>query len=414
MIKKIFWRLALLYVLFYIFPHKLEYHSGYDPHALTLWDGITTWFGKTFFDWEFTTGQFYRGYDSKYELSRYMVISILACIGTMIWLFIDSYLKKEYTQKLKVLVRTVVRYHVGFILISFGLAKIFMLQFGTIGIEQLEKTIGETTAMGFMWIFMSYSKVYVMAAGWIEFIGGILLLFRKTTFLGALILLGAMANVVLMDIGYDVSVTLFAIQLFLLIMLLLTDRFKNLYDFFIVNKTTTPQIYFPLFGTPRYRKAGMILKALLLLTIFFFNLNDTRDRIANEIHNRYAWLTSFHDVETFVRNGDSIPKTTKEETRWKSITFNGLSYFPESLQIVQQNNSRTRYKFEMDTISESLRIKPYFDEEATWQNLRLEKVTEKEYLFKGIINGDTIYAKTKVKKPEDYLLIAYKNRFLIN
>jgi len=167
-----------------------------------------------------------------------LLIAILSVLGTIIWLFIDAKFKWNYNEKLKVLIKTILRYHVGLTLIIYCISKVLMLQFGEMDFNRLENTMGNQTGMSFLWAFMSYSKFYTMSTGWIEVIGGILLLFRRSTFIGAFILFIGMANVVLIDIGYDDRVKMFAIHLFLMTVLLLSDDFKRLYHFFILNQPT--------------------------------------------------------------------------------------------------------------------------------------------------------------------------------
>ena len=160
-----------------------------------------------------------KGFDSKYDYSRFLLIAILSIIGAIIWRLLDKRVK-FININVKTWVVTIIRYHVGLTLILYGMAKVLMLQFGEMDLLNLEDKVGSYTGMGFLWKFMSYSAFYTKTTGYIEVIGGALLLFRKTTFFGAIISFVAMANVVIIDIGYDVSVKMFAIHLFLMTVIL--------------------------------------------------------------------------------------------------------------------------------------------------------------------------------------------------
>ena len=214
-LSRIWTRFIFLYLVFYIFPYGFEYIQELDTNDISIWENITIWFGEYFFGWEFNKEQLLKGFDSKYDYSRFTLITFLATFGTFIWIMVDSKFKfnYNYNSKLKTLTRTILRYHVGLTLIIYGLAKMFMLQFGEMDLDRLESSIGSKNGMGFLWNFMSYSKFYTMSTGWIEFIGGTFLLFRRTTFIGTIILTISMINVVLIDIGYDVRVKMFAIHL---------------------------------------------------------------------------------------------------------------------------------------------------------------------------------------------------------
>tara|TARA_R110002050_G_scaffold56512_3_gene127115 strand:- start:70037 stop:70288 length:252 start_codon:yes stop_codon:yes gene_type:complete len=83
-----------------------------------------------------------------------------------------------------------------------------------------------------------------------------------------------MANVVFMDIGYDVRVKMFAVHLFLMTLLLMSDDLKRLYNFFIVNKPTESHTFQPLFKKPKYRKIGYFIKAAILITYGILCINS--------------------------------------------------------------------------------------------------------------------------------------------
>ncbi|HVS63755.1 MAG TPA: hypothetical protein VMT85_09690 [Thermoanaerobaculia bacterium] len=83
-------------------------------------------------------------------------------------------------------------------------------------LERLSQTIGESSPMGLLWNMMGYSRLYNLFSGGVDVLGGVLLLFRRTATLGALVAIGAMANVVLLNFAYDVPVKLYSMHLLLM------------------------------------------------------------------------------------------------------------------------------------------------------------------------------------------------------
>jgi len=67
--------------------------------------------------------------------------------------------------------------------------------------------------MGLLWTFMAASKGYQIFTGAAEVLGGILLLWKRTTTLGALTVFGVMANVMALNFFYDVPVKLLSTHL---------------------------------------------------------------------------------------------------------------------------------------------------------------------------------------------------------
>lgn len=76
--------------------------------------------------------------------------------------------------------------------------------FSELGPHLLETSIGDMNRRYLLWVSMSASPLYGFFGGADEFTGGLLVLFRRTTLLGSLIVIGVMSNVVLLNFGYDI------------------------------------------------------------------------------------------------------------------------------------------------------------------------------------------------------------------
>lgn len=409
--NKLWYRFIFLYIVLYIYPYGFEYIQELTTSDISFWRNITIWFGETFIGWNLHEDNLLNGFDSKYDYSRFLLIAVLSIIGATVWYFIDKKFTFSYTSKLKVLLQTILRYHVGFTLIIYGLSKVFMLQFGEMDINRLETPMGNQSGMSFVWAFMSYSKLYTMTSGWIEVIGGILLLFRRSTFIGAFILFVAMANVVLIDIGYDVRVKMFAIHLFLMTILLMSDHLKRMFHFFIVNKATAPVIESPLFKGKTSRKLGYVLKGGLLLYFLISNVLIFSDRIHSQTDNRYPSLTAFHEIEIFVKNGDTIA-TSSNDLAWKTLSINGASYIPETLMITSENGYGANYSFEADTLARTIQFYPFRGDSTDLYHFTYKKVSNKTFVFEGTHKDDTIWMKTTSKTLKDYQLTAQRFKWI--
>lgn len=403
-VQKVLLRFVFLYVILYILPYGFEYILQIDTNNLSFWKTITTKFGEMFLGWEYNQDRLLSGFDSKYDYSRFLLIALLSIVGALIWVLIDSKIDRAYTDKLKILLQTILRYHIGLTLILYGLSKVFLLQFGIMDIDSLETKIGEHGGMSFLWAFMSYSKFYGITAGLMEVIGGVLLLFRKTTSLGAFLLLIVMSNVVLMDIGYDVSVKMFAIHLLLMILVLMSDDLKRLYNFFLGNESTTAKNFYPLFEGQKVKKIGYLLKGVMLVYFLISFSLSMMERIEKQHGNEYHNLTSSHEIEIFVKNGDTISNDKTSEIRWKKMNINGLSYLPETLLIIKEDNTTERFKFTADTLAKKIRLTNLYDNTQKTHELTYESVEEKVFIYQGVFKGDTLWMKTKAKTLKDYRL----------
>lgn len=110
--------------------------------------------------------------------------------------------------------RTAARYFVAFFMLAYGFAKLNGSQF-TILDSELDRPMGEVSGFWLTWYYFGYSRAYGTLVALAEIGGGLLLLSRRTTLLGALVLLPVMLNVVLVDVffGIDLGALLMALLL---------------------------------------------------------------------------------------------------------------------------------------------------------------------------------------------------------
>jgi len=413
-VRKFFWRFILFFLLLYIFPYDLGFGFSDQFEEWRLWHTSIFWIGEQILGWDFDYENPLLGWDSKFEVCRYIFIFVFGALLTIIWVLLDYfYLKSSYEKKLIALVQTFLRYQIAITMLHYGLAKVFMQQFGTIDINTLEGTFGDNSPMELMWAFLSYSKTVTIFSGWMETIGALLLFFRKTTLIGATILVIALANVVLWDIGYNVSVTLYAIHLLLLTLVLLTNQFKNLYHFFITGMSTTASIYNAFITNTKYRKIAVVIKLCLIISVGVLFAKDTISAQNDYFSNNYQWFTALHKIEEFTIHGDTI-KNANTEKKWKKVIFNDVLYYNDSFKIEFETTEAERFKYEVDSTTKIIKYRDYNDEKADWNLMNYRKLSDDNYHFESVFKGDSISIKTSVKRLNDYNLLSQKKRWLID
>ena len=127
------------------------------------------------------------------------VIAIFAC--TMVFISI----RKNNTDKLEYLSISVLRYSLAFVMvIVYGYCKIVSKQF-QLRFSALEMPLQDVSDFDLTWYFYGRSNAQTLLLGLLELIPGILLLWRRTTLLGALILFPVIGNVMLLDNFNDVG-----------------------------------------------------------------------------------------------------------------------------------------------------------------------------------------------------------------
>jgi hypothetical protein len=89
-------------------------------------------------------------------------------------------------------------------------------QFSPPGSDRLAETYGASSPMGLLWTFMGSSRAYTAFSGYMETLGALLLLWRRTALLGALTSICVLFNVMVLNFCYDVPVKLFSFHLVLI------------------------------------------------------------------------------------------------------------------------------------------------------------------------------------------------------
>ena len=209
-------RFLALYFLLYALPFPLEFIPGPSLLAalyVEAWNAVIPWVGSTILgiDYEIPLAPTGSG-DTTAEYVKLFSVFVLATAGSSLWSLLD---RRPSHPKLAAWLVVYARYWLGATMIGYGFAKLFLLQFPAPDAFRLMEPYGESSPMGLVWAFMGQSPAYQFFGGAVEAVGGMLLFWRRTTTLGALAIVGAMTNVVMLNFGFDVPVKLFSSHLLL-------------------------------------------------------------------------------------------------------------------------------------------------------------------------------------------------------
>ena len=170
-----------------------------------------------------------------------LIFFVLAISAALIWTVADCWRRTNY-RIMKDLLRSYLRYVLAFWMLSYGLAKVGLYgnQFSPISEFQFNKYWGDSSPMNVVWSFMGASQAYTVFAGMGEVIGGLLLVWRRTATLGALVVLGVMTNVMMLNYCYDVPVKLFSTHLVCMAVYILLYDAGRLANLLFLNGTVEP------------------------------------------------------------------------------------------------------------------------------------------------------------------------------
>ena len=222
LVERIGFRFLFCYFVLYAFPFPVGSLPWTDKLAElygALLEPIVLWVGPNILgiDYSFANENPGSG-DRTYDYVLMFCLLVLATTATAIWSLIDRRPRRH--DRLLEGLRLYIRVYLATTMLSYGFAKIFVGQFNPPSPYLLDRTYGDSSPMGLLWTFMGSSRPYTVFAGLMEALPGALLFFRRTTTIGALLLLAVMGNVVLLNFCYDVPVKLYSTHLWLMCLLL--------------------------------------------------------------------------------------------------------------------------------------------------------------------------------------------------
>ena len=250
--------------------------------------------------------------DRVFNYVELLLIALVAVLGTLAWSVLDRR-RRSYPQ-LASGARVVLRYYVAWAMLWYGMSKILKMQFYDLSPGVLHLRLGEAPPMRLLWAFMGYSLPYTMFAGIMEFVGGVLLLWRRTTTLGALLVIVVMTNVVLLNLCYDVPVKLYSTQLLVMAAVIALPDARRLIGA-VLGRAATEVPPRPRTSPRRERArvaAKLVLVALMALGLYLrFAPRPRHDDHGHELYGNWV-------VDGFVIDGVEHPPLTTDPVRWES------------------------------------------------------------------------------------------------
>lgn len=159
----------------------------------------------------------------------------------------------------------IIRYCLAFNIMGFGWKKIFGLQF-IVPQEISSLPMNRQTGEWLTWYYFGYSDGFGLIIAAIQITAAVMLLFNRTLLSGAVILFAVMANLMLINICYDMNAgaVVQSVVLTLALSFILLSDYRRLIDFFLKQKTNLPAL-----------SATSVVKAVLRISVVIVSLAFT-------------------------------------------------------------------------------------------------------------------------------------------
>lgn len=336
---------------------------------------------------EFVPDSFREQYPS---VSDYLILggAIVGVLGSVIYSIlwhqreraglVDSGLRHAWLQG-------IIRYWLALEISTYGFAKILRTQFETPD-YRLDIPMGDVNGFGLTWYYFGHFYALGFIIALFQIGGSILLLYRRTTLLGVMILLPVLVNIVLINYFFEISGGAFfnsIVFTLALVFLLLVDSEKLKTAFWNLVERLPPV---HLGGTLAKHGLRLLPIAAAFGTIAYFAYTTKKDNL----------LKGTWKVEKYTRNGQVLPSDAwlTDTTAWNRVYFagwQGVVFSPNPYRYRPTESLRGKYEF--DSTRNTLLLTMYrSDQDKVPDTVRatVRDRTPKSMRIQGILYRDTV------------------------
>ncbi|TWS23432.1 hypothetical protein FK268_14185 [Tsukamurella sputi] len=261
------------------------------------------------------------GGDNMWQWCMHLGWIVVGLVIVAVWTALDR--NRPNYRSLLGLLGVLARFVLAISMIIYGLAKAIPTQMGFMILpsHQLQLT-GDTSMFTTLWGFMGASIPYMVITGLIELTAGILLLWRRTTLLGALIAIVAMGQVFLLNLFYDVPVKLVAGELLIVAVALTLPAAPNLLRVVFNRPAPTPVTPLPVAGAgPAWsRITGQAVK-FSVAGLMFVLIAAQGVLMTYVIHTPRSDLDGVWRATSFSIDGAPAGLTQRDPAPWSNVAI---------------------------------------------------------------------------------------------
>ena len=372
-----------------------------DPSSLWPMRQITFWTAAHIFHAELPLVYTDSGSgDKTFDWVLIFWLLVVAALVTGLWSTLDR--KRDNYVTLHKWFRVFIRIALAGQMITYGMDKIIPLQMPFPYLTRLLEPFRDFSPMGVLWASIGASPAYETFAGCAEMLGGILLIFPRTTTLGALVCVVDMTQVFMLNMTYDVPVKQLSFHLLLLSLFLLAPEGRRLADFFFRSRAVAPSTQPQLFQTRRANRIA--LAAQVAFGVWLLGMNG------------YSGWTGWHtygagraksplygiwNVDELSIDGQLRSPLLNDYDRWRRAVFD----FPQSITFQRMDDSFAYYGASINLNDKTIALTKYTDK--NWKgNLTFQRVGGDRLILDGNMDSHKIHMQLQLVDRSKFMLVS--------
>jgi hypothetical protein len=337
--------------------------------------------------------------DKTFDWVAAFCLLVFAILATFIWSGLDR--RRENYATLYKWFRVCIRFALASQMFAYGLAKAVPVQMPFPYLTTLLEPYGNFSPMGVLWSSVGASPVYEIFAGSAEMLAGVLLIFPRTTTLGALVCLIDSAYIFTLNMTYDVPVKLFAFHMILMSLFLLAPEFSRLVDFFLRNRLVEPSTQPPIFRTRRANRIALAVQIVIGIWLIGINAYGSWSGWHTYGAGRpKSALYGIWNVEELSIDGQTRSPLLTDNDRWRRIVFD----FPERTAFERMDETFARYGATIDINNQTLALTK--GDDKSWKaDFHFQRAAQDQLTLDGKMDGHTVHMQLRLVDRNKFLLV---------
>jgi hypothetical protein len=416
-------RFLVAYVLLYALPfplNELPYLNRTGAWIHAFWMAIVPWTATHIIHLSHPLNVQPSGSgDRTFDWIQVFCTLALAIIAAGVWTAIDR--KRRAFPRLAAALWVYMRLYLALVLYSYAFDKIFPNQFSHLDPVKLTHYIGESSPGGYAWLFLGLSIPYEIFAGCCEALAATLLLFRRTKTLGALVGVGVMTNVFMLNMNFDIPVKQFSFHLLAFLAVLAAGDARRVANLFLFDRATQPAPARSMFTSRTWARRAAIVTALCMVWLVY---RDVRGewQVYHEfgIGRPLPRLAGIFEVDEVAKNGVVAPGLVTDSTRWRRFAFNGFS-----AAVRLASDGLETFGLQVDSTKRTLTFRRSMPDSligtpamGTWKStpevFAYEMPDAEHLVMHGRMGADSVDMRLHRRPESSYLLVSHGMFHLVN
>ncbi|WP_416439326.1 hypothetical protein [Phnomibacter sp. MR] len=325
---------------------------------------------------------------------------LLALLITIVWSLTGR--KTMQYHRLNYWLCIVLRYTLAMVCFMYGIQKVFALQMPFPNMSQLATPLGDFLPMRLSWMFLGYSTPYQVFSGAAEVLAALLLLWRRTVTLGALVAFGVMVNVAMLNLSYDIPVKIYSIHLCVVSGYLLWQERRRLIHFFLLNKPAAASVLFTHTFPKKWMRIGRVVAKTLFVVVAMgmatVGAIEYYMVVQEESVKKLPPIKpDMYEIEYWVQNGDTTRASFTNDGPWKDVVFdyNGQGSINAVDSMFRVRYGRSYFSYQPDSTGKTLAFRKMAFDSLPIFTLSMQWPDSNSMLLHGVIRKDSVMMRLR-------------------